>query len=63
MKLLDGLYGGSVFNFLKNLHTVFNNGCINLHFHQQFMRVPFSPHLYQLYNVNVSHLEVVPEVP
>ena len=37
---IAGSYGG----FLKNLHTIFHSGCINLHCHQQCKSVPFFPH-------------------
>ena len=35
-------YGTSKFSFLSD--CVLRSGCTSLHFHQQYRRVPFSPH-------------------
>ena len=44
---IAGSYGGFIPSFRRNHHTVFHSGCINLHSHQKYKSVSFSPYPFQ----------------
>lgn len=47
------------FSFLKTLYTILHNGYPSLHFHQQRVRVLFSPQLHQYYGFFFFFLAIV----
>uniref|UniRef100_A0A8D1KFU9 Uncharacterized protein n=1 Tax=Sus scrofa TaxID=9823 RepID=A0A8D1KFU9_PIG len=44
---IAGLYGSSMYRFLRCLHTDLHSGCTSLPSHPQCRRVPLCPHLLQ----------------
>lgn len=44
---IDGSYGNSILNLLRNHHTILHSGCTISHSHQWHARVSISPHPHQ----------------
>ena len=56
----SGTAGIPIFRFLRNLHTIFHSGSINLHFYQECKRVPFSWHpLHHLLFIKVLMMTIL----
>ena len=57
---IAGSYGGFIPRLLRNLHTIFHSGCINVYSHEQCKSISFSPHpLQHLFFVDILVMAIL----
>ena len=60
---IAGPNGSSVFRYLRNCHTVFQNSWINLHSHEQCKNIPISAHpLLHLLSPDILMIAILTDV-